>query len=191
MTPSEDPRIQRTYTLLMAALTKLLTEKNYDAVSVKDICETAGIHRSTFYAHFEGKEHLLTFGLQELLDELTLSAASPLDRARFLRAMRRTFRYFQKNRQEYTRLFVDPKNAGAKQLYQDVFSRALHPLFRQALPDATASEAKLCAHFFTGGLLATVTQWLKEDCRPTPEDMTENLARFLPSPPGNPTDSVG
>lgn len=114
MTPSEDPRIQRTYTLLMAALTKLLTEKNYDAVSVKDICETAGIHRSTFYAHFEGKEHLLTFGLQELLDELTLSAASPLDRARFLRAMRRTFRYFQKNRQEYTRLFVDPKKRRGK-----------------------------------------------------------------------------
>ena len=43
-----DPRIQRTHALLLSALTELLHEKTFDEIRVKDICQRAMIHRSTF-----------------------------------------------------------------------------------------------------------------------------------------------
>ncbi len=68
---TEDLRVLRTHTLLLRALSDLLQEKPFDEIRVKDLCQRAMVHRSTFYAHFEDKRHLLTFGMQAFLDDLT------------------------------------------------------------------------------------------------------------------------
>lgn len=49
--------------LMDDALIKLLAEKDIEFISVKEICEKAGVNRSTFYLHYE------TIG--ELLEETT------------------------------------------------------------------------------------------------------------------------
>ena len=38
-------------------------KKNFGDIRVREICEDANIHRSTFYRHFEDKYQLLEFGL--------------------------------------------------------------------------------------------------------------------------------
>lgn len=38
---------------------KLFREKGYDAVTVEDICDAAGVSRSSYYFHFDAKEALL------------------------------------------------------------------------------------------------------------------------------------
>ena len=50
-----DPRVKRTRKLLQDALLELLTEKNFDAITVQDIAERSTINRATFYAHFADK----------------------------------------------------------------------------------------------------------------------------------------
>ena len=50
---TEDLRVLRTHTLLLRALSDLLQEKPFDEIRVKDLCQRAMVHRSTFYAHFE------------------------------------------------------------------------------------------------------------------------------------------
>ena len=55
---TEDLRVLRTHTLLLRALSDLLQEKPFDEIRVKDLCQRAMVHRSTFYAHFEDKRHL-------------------------------------------------------------------------------------------------------------------------------------
>lgn len=42
-----------------AALLDLLTEKPFDAITVTDVCRRAGVHRSTFYAHYANTTELL------------------------------------------------------------------------------------------------------------------------------------
>lgn len=61
-----DRRVQRTRQALHHALIMLILEKGYDAVTVQDIIDKANVGRSTFYAHFVGKEDLLRAGLTEL-----------------------------------------------------------------------------------------------------------------------------
>lgn len=62
----EDRRIQRSRDSLHHALVELVLEKGYEAVTIKDIVERANVGRSTFYAHYNSKEDLLTNGLAEL-----------------------------------------------------------------------------------------------------------------------------
>jgi len=42
------------------ALVDILREKGLEYVTVKEICEKAGVNRSTFYLHYETIDDLLT-----------------------------------------------------------------------------------------------------------------------------------
>jgi AcrR family transcriptional regulator len=54
-----DPRILRTRQLLQDALRNLLTQKEFDKISVQDVTEAATVNRATFYAHYDDKFALL------------------------------------------------------------------------------------------------------------------------------------
>jgi AcrR family transcriptional regulator len=66
-----DRRVAKTLALLQHAHLAMIVEKGYDAVTVEDICARAKVGRSTFYAHFTGKEDLHRRGLEALRHELT------------------------------------------------------------------------------------------------------------------------
>jgi AcrR family transcriptional regulator len=54
-----DPRVKRTRQWLQQALMDLMIEKSFEAITVQDIAERAGVNRVTFYAHFNDKFALL------------------------------------------------------------------------------------------------------------------------------------
>lgn len=51
-------RGKETQRLLGEILLKLITEKGYDKITVKDITDKANIDRTTFYLHFKDKDDL-------------------------------------------------------------------------------------------------------------------------------------
>jgi AcrR family transcriptional regulator len=60
-----DPRVKRTRHLLEQAFIEALNEKGFQAVSVQDITEKAGVNRATFYAHFPDKYALLDHSIRQ------------------------------------------------------------------------------------------------------------------------------
>ena len=69
MLPNEDekldPRVKRTRQMIEQAFSELVTEKGFQALSVQDIAERAGINRATFYAHFPDKFELLNTAIRK------------------------------------------------------------------------------------------------------------------------------
>ncbi len=51
------------------ALIRLLETKSFDYITVKEICETAGVNRSTFYLHYETIGDLLEETMYYLIDQ--------------------------------------------------------------------------------------------------------------------------
>ncbi|GEK33570.1 TetR family transcriptional regulator [Kurthia sibirica] len=68
-----DIKLTRTKLQLWNALCELLfnEKREFDTLTINDICQQAFVHRSTFYNHFSDKFHLFQFGY-----ELTLSKKS-------------------------------------------------------------------------------------------------------------------
>lgn len=54
-----DPRVRRTRQMLHDGLAKLLSNKDFDKISVQEIADAAGLHRATFYDHYPDKLALL------------------------------------------------------------------------------------------------------------------------------------
>lgn len=172
---TEDLRVLRTHTLLLRALSDLLQEKPFDEIRVKDLCQRAMVHRSTFYAHFEDKRHLLTFGMQAFLDDLTDGMPCSDNPAPFRQAIEKVFQYFLARRQEYAQLFLDPRNAEAKEIFREEFARVLteQTLHHPAFTAYTREEIVVLCQFFVGGLLSLITWWLKPSTQRSVEEVAE------------------
>ena len=54
-----DPRILRSRRMLMDALSKLLSKKDFEEISVQEIAGEATLNRATFYLHYPDKSALL------------------------------------------------------------------------------------------------------------------------------------
>src|SRR5260370_31270348 len=68
-----DLRVRRTRKLLWEALMAELSERAFEEITGKDICERAMVHRTTFYKHYEDKYALLSQGMRQMYDALLLA----------------------------------------------------------------------------------------------------------------------
>lgn len=66
---TEDLRVKRTRKLLYNALLDLMEKQPFENITVKQICDLAMVHRTTFYTHFQDKFDLLSRAMQQIADE--------------------------------------------------------------------------------------------------------------------------
>lgn len=64
-----DLRVIRTKKLIKEALLELIEEIGFEAVTVKQLTERAGINRGTFYSHYVDKFDLMEKCIEELFEE--------------------------------------------------------------------------------------------------------------------------
>lgn len=75
---------QRTKARIFQAAKTILQKRGYEALSIKNICEEAGVSNGSFYHHFQTKDDLLSYYIEEqpaLPPELS-SAPNSLSEAR-------------------------------------------------------------------------------------------------------------
>ncbi len=71
-----DRRTSRTHRALQDALFNLTLSKDYESITVEELCDLANIGRSTFYEHFRGKDDLKRSWVR-ILDAQLAAVRSP------------------------------------------------------------------------------------------------------------------
>src|SRR5438045_1335236 len=65
-----DRRVLRTRDRLGDALVALMQEKPFDAITVQEVLDRAGVSRSAFYVHYRDKEDLFLSDVDEFLEAM-------------------------------------------------------------------------------------------------------------------------
>lgn len=76
-----DLRVQKTYKSLVDSFEVLLREKEFEKISVKEICDAAIIRRPTFYKHFLDKYDFLSFFIKHKMSLIFENAFQNLNEA--------------------------------------------------------------------------------------------------------------
>lgn len=74
-----DLRVQKTYLSLIDAFEKLLEEKEFENISVTELCDTAMIRRPTFYSHFLDKYEFFAFFIKHKMNLIFDQVFNELD----------------------------------------------------------------------------------------------------------------
>ena len=61
LTGNEDLRVKKTITGIKTAFESLICEKEYDRITVKELCDRAQVNKKTFYHYYETLDALLAF----------------------------------------------------------------------------------------------------------------------------------
>ncbi|OUO99234.1 TetR/AcrR family transcriptional regulator [Sellimonas sp.] len=61
----QQQKSQETKERIFRAAKEILKKKGYDALSIKNICEEAGVSNGSFYHHFKTKDDLLSYYIEE------------------------------------------------------------------------------------------------------------------------------
>ncbi len=168
-----DHRVQYTQKVITDCFFDLLKQMPVSRISVKAICEAAGINRSTFYRHYLDVYDLLEKTENIYLDELVLYSKEYTSMEEALRIMleqaRRTeSRFFLLLPPTGSARFLDRIYETAYQRYKDGFARR-HP----HLPEERRRWLFL---FITTGTIAIVQEWLKSGKTASVDDVISLIA---------------
>ena len=182
---SVDMRVRRTSKFLWEALMSLLTEHDFESITVAAICERALVHRTTFYKHYEDKYMLLFNGIQDELDllfEVHDSAVDkPLEMDEESDLMTRVLAVFEHvlKRERFYRLMLTGDGFSK---FSTLLRKSLADRFELRLQRAekkTLTPISLHAQLHAAAMITTIAWWLENNCPYTPVEMTELLQRHL------------
>ena len=169
-----DRRVRRTRHALQQALVELLPRKPYEQITVEDICEAANVGRSTFYAHYRGKEHLQRAAIGDHLGHLLA------ERRRAAPGASPTLVILEHVR-DYRRIHRGPIGGRGTTVAIEALRRAVSEMIRAEVgidPNESAFEREFRIRFLVGAFMEVLVWWLERGTRETPEEV-ENLFQAL------------
>lgn len=178
---SKDLRVQRTHRLLKEAFVALLKEKEYEDITVQEICEQAMVRRTTFYQHFEDKSSFLNWFLQERQKDFNRQIPDniPADNLReyYIAIIRSALKYLLEN-QEMKKLLLGPGELS--QYLLDSYLRTCTNDVVQRMEGVPGLKDKvapfpleLLAEYYIGSVVAIARWWFKNGTPFTGDQMAD------------------
>ncbi|MBP1550634.1 MAG: TetR/AcrR family transcriptional regulator [Oscillospiraceae bacterium] len=158
------------------ALILLLEKKDFEYITIKEICQTAGVNRSTFYLHYDNTADLLKETTQYITDSFfsyfstdmqlalhkvessrlnELMFISPEYLTPYLTFIKENQRIFSTSLKQFDSMCFD-------NLFDDLFKLIFNPvLIRFDIPER---ERIYILKFYLMGITAIVMEWLGNHC---------------------------
>lgn len=167
------------------ALICLLNKKPLEYITVSEICETAGVNRSTFYLHYETIGDLLNETTRYLLNDF-LSYFS-VDRQAIAHDIKNCelcdllfiadkylspyLTYIRDRKEVFSTALLHNKSLGFEDIYKRMFEYIFNPILdRFQYPE---KDRQYVMMYYLNGINAIISEWLKEGCSKSVKEISE------------------
>lgn len=149
-------------------------------ITVREICEQADIHRSTFYAHYQDVYDLVERVEESMSRKLTESFFRKLEENAHARdCFIELFSFIREHREFYAYYLSESRKSGVLQLAWNVIRDRYDIL--QVSPDQfgarSSKDMEYHGAFFIMGLTAVVRMWLDKGCIEEPGELYDIIRR--------------
>ncbi len=172
----------------------LLAEKEFQYITVKEICQRAGVHRSTFYLHYETMADLLNESVEYIMGNFSRHFEkepglpdienSPLEELLFIEPSRLLpyLSYIRDNKRLFRISMEQAAVLNLQSHYEKMFRHIFDPIMERF--QVPSQERRYTMTFYIHGITALVMEWLKNDCRESVEDIADIIMRNITGPEG-------
>ena len=177
-----------TATKMDLALISLLKKKPFEYITVSEICETAGVNRSTFYLHYETIGDLLGETTRYLLDDFlgyfttdTKSAVEylknrNLDELVFTddKYLVPYLTYIQENKEIFRTALLHIGDLGLEDVYKRMFENIFAPILNRFQYPTDIQPYVMM--YYLNGINAIVLEWLRNGCDTSIQEISEIIS---------------
>ena len=193
----QESKYFRTAAKMDEALIALLEVKDFEYITIREICEAAHVHRSTFYLHYENTADLLAECIQYMQAKFLTyfhGQAGSVPRAQNgkredLILMTPAYltpylTYVKENRRVFGTYVAHADTLRGGEAFRRLFEEVFDPILAQfRVPPARRFYTMV---FYINGIISVVMEWLKNDCREEIEAVADLLISLcLPSLPAD------
>ena len=180
-----------TATKMDQALIALLKQKPFEYITVSELCEEAGVNRSTFYLHYETIGDLLEETANYLLDGFlayfgtqkdAVSLNIPereLSKLNFIcdEYLMPYLTYIKENKEVFATALANGKSFGFEIVYKRMFENIFNPILeRFRYPSADRQYVMM---YYLNGITSIITQWLQDCCEKPMEDISRIIQECI------------
>jgi len=167
------------------ALLELLEKKDFEYITVSEICKKANVNRSTFYLHYENVGDLLEETTKYMLDGFTSYfsvdlkgianrfAECDLEELNFIKEeyLYPYLSYIKENKRVFSTALLHAKSFGFEIIFQRLFENVFSPILSRF--DYLEENRKYVMMFYLNGINSVVNEWLKDGCQKSTEEISK------------------
>lgn len=187
MTKSES-KYFNTAAKMNLALISLLKKKSFEYITVKEICETAGVNRSTFYLHYETIGDLLDETARYLLNDFlsyfseeSRSVAFNISECELSelifvcdKYLTPYLTYVKDHKEVFSTVLTHNKTFGFENVYKRLFENIFNPILNRF--DYPQNDRQYVMMYYLNGINAIITQWLQNGCDKSIEEIAKIIS---------------
>ncbi len=158
------------------ALITLLEKKDFEYITIKELCDTAGVNRSTFYLHYENTsdllkettryiidKHLSYYGIDKQRISLQFEVCKREDLLFITDEYLKPYLTFIKENQRLFRVSIKEFHSmNMDEVYEKMFENIFSPILaRFHVPE---NERPYIMKFYLTGVFAIIMEWLDKNC---------------------------
>ena len=169
----ENRRVSITKLLMKDALMNLLEKQKLADISITAICETADVHRSTFYKHYGSPSDLLKEIEQDFLDQIPKppQILNQKSQKQLIDAARGFFDFVKQNKRYFRILFNESVN-------NDFTARLVEFLCSGYLPfnsEMDELSARFIRIYIANGTIGMLREWIGSDFQASSQVIAEMM----------------
>ncbi len=164
------------------ALISLLKKKPFEYITISELCNEAGVNRSTFYLHYENIGDLLNETAKYLIDDFVSYFTAEKNSFNFDFSTRERdqlnfisdkylipyLTYIKDNKEVFVTLMSNGKSLGFDKTYKRMFEHIFNPILERF--NYPVENRKYVMMYYLNGITAINNEWLKNKCdRPVEE----------------------
>ncbi|NHN31103.1 TetR/AcrR family transcriptional regulator [Paenibacillus agricola] len=191
MENSTDMRIIRSRTLMENALLSILEKEGIKGLTVKNLCEKAGINRGTFYLHYKDIFHLIeeTAFIQGLLSVFEPVNIQELknypDHEGAFPPITKAFQYMQKHASFFKALFHSRAPAELRERLHYLVGTRLYENLKRDQSDKNYESlfTDYAIAYLGNAQFGIIQHWFMTDRAIPPEDIARMLTKYIRNAP--------
>ena len=171
-----DHRTRVTKMLIRRAFMELLSHQPIQSISIRELCEKAGVSRGTFYSHYADIYDLLHQIESEMLEEISKALEPLLDSsssASLVAVNRRIFEVLKANSDLCTVTLGDYGDKGFAIRLINLGRERCIDRYRIRFQNATAREIDFYYAFVSSGIIGLLRAWLDTGMTASPAEIAD------------------
>ncbi|MDC7218501.1 MAG: TetR/AcrR family transcriptional regulator C-terminal domain-containing protein [Spirochaetales bacterium] len=163
---------------LAQTLKDLMRRQTLDKITVKELSETCGVNRQTFYYHFQDIYDLLIWIYRKDITEPLLKYRSY---SRWKEGITLVFKYMEENKPFCLNTYRSLGKAKSEMFLNNIAFDCLRTVVEECSENSPLSSQKkdFIARFYGDGFTGLVIRWLESGANESGYDLIENLCCLL------------